>query len=364
MNSILKNLQDPKSFQTYIDEYMKTSTYKAEWKNELKPVEYCAAKVYQANMATYAAAMVGSVVAKNAERPLHTMPDWGQLTGSIGRIADEWELDNDYLDQMHLLEGKYNDMSGRGGYTQSQLNAKYDELIKYSFKPFELAVIAPHKRIDMLYFEGLFKGTQTVSRTNNSKANVSYTFNLGVKQLSATTNWGEVNATPIEDIKKLKDEARKKGRKILRLRMSENTFFAMCKAKEIKDTFRLNLGQITINPTAPMISVDQMNIYLRSILLPTIQIDEDKFVELPDKTVFNLIPDNRVVAMCADKVAVPKCAECLEAIDPVDGVSYSTYDNNLIGYWRDKKGYHLTNEMWMQPVFDGIEDFFILKVDA
>ena len=30
MNSILKNLQDPKSFQTYIDEYMKTSTYKAE----------------------------------------------------------------------------------------------------------------------------------------------------------------------------------------------------------------------------------------------------------------------------------------------------------------------------------------------
>ena len=162
----------------------------------------------------------------------------------------------------------------------------------------------------------------------------------------------------------MKDEARKKGRKILRLRMSENTFFAMCKAKEIKDTFRLNLGQITINPTAPMISVDQMNIYLRSILLPTIQIDEDKFVELPDKTVFNLIPDNRVVAMCADKVAVPKCAECLEAIDPVDGVSYSTYDNNLIGYWRDKKGYHLTNEMWMQPVFDGIEDFFILKVGS
>lgn len=362
MNSILKDLQDPESFQSYIDEYMKTSTYKAEWKNELKPVEYCPAKVYQANMATYAAAMVGSVVAKNAERPLHTMPDWGQLTGSIGRIADEWELDNDYLDQMHLLEGKYNDMEGRGSYTKSQLNAKYDELIKYSFKPFELVVIAPHKRVDMLYFEGLFKGTQTVSRTNNSKANVSYTFDLGVKQLSATTNWGEENATPIEDIKKLKDEARKKGRKILRLRMSENTFFAMCKAKEIKDTFRLNLGEITINPAAPMISVDQMNIYLRSILLPTIQIDEDKFVELPDKTVFNLIPDNRVVAMCAEKVAVPKCAECLEAIDPVPNVSYSTYDNNLIGYWRDKKGYHLTNEMWMQPVFDGIEDFFILKV--
>lgn len=150
MNSILKQLQDPKSFQTYIDEYMKTSTYTAEWKKEMKPVEYCAAKVYQANIAKYTAAMVGSVVAKNGERPLHTMPDWGQITGSIGRIADEWELDNDYLEQMHYLEGKFKDMSG-SNYTQSVLNAAYDKLITYSFRPFERAVIAPHKRIDMLY---------------------------------------------------------------------------------------------------------------------------------------------------------------------------------------------------------------------
>jgi len=360
MNSILKQLQDPKALQTYIDEYMKTSTYKAEWKNEMKPVEYSAAKVYQANIAKYAAAMVGSVVAKNAERPLHTMPDWGQITGSIGRIADEWELDNDYLEQLHYLEGKYKDLSG-GNYNQSVLNDAYDKLITYSFRPFERAVIAPHKRIDMLYFEGLYLGTQTVSRTNNNKANVSYTFNLGTKVITVTQKWGEKTSTPIADIKKLKDEARKKGRKILRIRMSENTFYKMCQADEIKNTFRLNLGTIEINPSVPMISVDQMNIYLRSILLPTIQIDEDKFVELPDGSNYNLIPDDRVVAMCADKVAVPKCSQPLEAIDPIPGVAYSTHDDNLIGYWRDKKGYHLTNEMWMQPVFDGIDDYLILK---
>ena len=214
----------------------------------------------------------------------------------------------------------------------------------------------------MLYFEGLFKGTQTVSRTNNAKANVSYTFNLGVHQISATTNWGQASATPIKDIKRLKDEAKKKGRKILRIRMSENTFYAMCQAKEIKDTFKLNLNPIQVNSAVPLLSVEQVNIYLRSVLLPTIQIDEDKFVELPNGTNYNLIPDNRVVAMCAEKVAVPKCAQALEAIDPIDGVSYSTYDDNLIGYWRDKTGYHLTNEMWMQPVFDGIDDFIILKV--
>lgn len=157
MNSILKQLLDPKSFQTYIDENMKTSTYKALWKNEIKQVDYCAAKVYQANLAEYTAAMVGSVIAKNAAKPVHHMPDFGQLTGSVGRYGDEWELDNEYLDQMQQLEGRYRDMTGRN-YTQAQLNAQYDKLIKYSFRPYERAVIAPHKRLDMLYYEGLYTG--------------------------------------------------------------------------------------------------------------------------------------------------------------------------------------------------------------
>lgn len=360
MNSILKQLLDPKSFQTYIDENMKTSTYKALWKDEIKQVDYCAAKVYQANLAEYTAAMVGSVIAKNAEKPVHHMPDFGQLTGSIGRYGDEWELDNDYLDQMHQLEGRYRDVQGRN-YTQAQLNAQHDKLIEYSFRPFERAVIAPHKRLDMLYYEGLYNGTQTVSRSNNAKANVSYTFKLDIAQLSVGTNWGEEGATPIADIKKLKDEAKKKGRKILKLRMSENTFYKMCKAKEIKDTFKLNLGTIQVNPAVPMLTTEQVNTYLRSILLPTIQIDEDQFVTLADGSTVNLIADDRVVAQCADTVAVMKISDPLELADPIPQVSYSSHDDNLVGYWRDKTGYHINYDMWAQPVFNGLNDLFILK---
>lgn len=360
MNSILKQLLDPKSFQTYIDENMKTSTYKALWKDEIKQVDYCAAKVYQANLAEYTAAMVGSVIAKNAEKPVHHMPDFGQLTGSIGRYGDEWELDNDYLDQMHQLEGRYRDVAGRN-YTQAQLNAQYDKLIEYSFRPFERAVIAPHKRLDMLYYEGLYNGTQTVSRSNNAKANVSYTFKLDIAQLTVGTNWGEEGATPIADIKKLKDEAKKKGRKILKLRMSENTFYKMCKAKEIKDTFKLNLGTIQVNPAVPMLTTEQVNTYLRSILLPTIQIDEDQFVTLADGSTVNLIADDRVVAQCADTVAVMKISDPLELADPIPQVSYSSHDDNLVGYWRDKTGYHINYDMWAQPVFNGLNDLFILK---
>lgn len=360
MNSILKQLLDPKSFQTYIDDNMKTSTYKALWKNEIKEVEYCAAKVYNANLKEYTAAMVGSVIAKNAEKPVHHMPDFGQLTGSIGRYGDEWELDNDYLDQMHQLEGRYRDVEGRN-YTQAQLNAQYDKLIKYSFHPFERAVIAPHKRLDMLYYEGLYTGKQTVSRANNAKANVSYTFDLGIRELSVTNNWGTETATPIADIMMLKNEATKKGRNIQKLRMSENTFYKMCKAKEIKDTFKLNLGTVQLNPAVPMLTVDQINTYLKSVLLPVIQIDRNQFVTLADGSTVNLIVDDRVVAQCADTVAIMKISDPLELVDPIPGVTYSSHDDNYVGYWRDKTGYHVNYDMWAQPVFNGLNDLFILK---
>jgi hypothetical protein len=360
MNSLMKSLLEPKCFEAYIDNNMKTSTYKALWKNEISDVEYCASKVYQARVASYAAAMVGSVISKNGEKPLHQMPDVGELVGSIGHIGDEWELDNDYLEQIQYLEGRMRDKFG-SDYMNAQKNEKYDELIKYSFKPFERAVIAPHKRIDMLYFEGLYKGTQTVSRTNNTKANVSYTFDLGIKKIKATTSWGTANATPFADIKALKDEARKKGRKILKLRMSETTFYNMCQADEIKNTFKLNLGTLQVNPSVPIISQEQMNVYLRSIMLPTIQIDEDQYVSLADGTTVNLIPDNYVVAQCDERVAVMKVSDALELGDPIPNVAYSSHDDNLVGYWRDKTGYHITADMWAQPVFNGINNLYILE---
>lgn len=367
MDSILKKLQEPKAFEAFIEESMKLSTYRALWKDEISQVDYCAAKVYQTAMAEYAAAIVGSVIDKNGEKPVHQMPTVGELTGTIGHMGDEWELDNDYLDQLYYLEGRYRDRYGR--YTPSQNQSDYDKLISYAFRPFEKAVIAPHKRLDMLYFEGLFNGTQTVSRNNNKKSNVAYVFNLGVTTFEAQTYaWGDqtnaANATPIKDIRKVVMYAKSKGRTIQRIRMSEQTFFNMCQANEIKSTFKLNLNTVEVNPSVPLLSPAQVNAYLQSVLLPTITVEPDRFVVLADGTSANLTPDNRVVFQCANNVAVMKVADSLEQVDPLPGKTYTTHDDNLVGYWRDKTGRHTDYDMWAQPVFNGVNDYFILKTDS
>jgi hypothetical protein len=360
-NSLILKLQEPKFFDAFIQDNMKLSTYTAEWKNEMPAPEYCASKAYQAYLAEYSAAIVGSVIDKNGEKPVHTMPTAGELIGSIGRFGDKWQMDNDYLDQFWYLEGRYHDRYAN--YNDSQRVTEWEKLVTFLFKPFEIAVIAPQKRVDMLYFEGLFQGTQTVSKTNNAKGHVSYTYPIGVKSFGTVADeWGKTTSTPIEDIQQIVDYASSKGKTVQKIRMSKNTFRLMCKSSEILAAFTLKLNKLDVKPSA--VSVNDVNTYLESLLLPVITIEKDRFATLPNDTSVNLTPDNRVVFQCAPQVAVLKVADALENIDPLPNKTYSTYDDNLVGYWRNDTGRFTDYEMWAQPVFNGKNDYFILTSDT
>lgn len=361
-DSLILKLQEPKVFDAFIQENMKTSSYVAEWKAEMGSPEYCAAKAYQAYLAEYKAAVVGSVIDKNGDKPTHQMPTMQELFGTIGRIGDEWQMDNERLSQYYYLEGRYNDKVAAGLYTESQRVTEYEKLIKFAFDPFEKAVIAPHKRIDMLYFEGLFNGTQTVSRSNNTKANISYEIDLGVKKFKAkVAAWGEANSTPIQDIVDICDYINSLGKTVMKIRMSKGTFRKMCKADEIVKAFTLKLGRADVKPA--LVSVNDVNAYLESNLLPTIQVEKDRFATLADGSSVNLTPHNRVVFQCADRVAILKVSDPLEAVDKLPNKTYSVYDDNLVGFWRSERGRFTDYEMWAQPVFDGKNNFFILKTD-
>lgn len=360
MDSIVAKLLDQKYFDAFIQENMKLSTYVAEWKSEMDS-EWCAQKMYQANLAEYSAAMVGSVIDKNGEKPTHLMPTISQLMGSLGHMGDEWQMDNDRLDQFYQLEGRYNDK--RASYTAEQRTAEYRKLIEFLFQPYEKAVIAPQKRIDMLYFEGLFNGTQTVSRTNNVKANVSWTYDLGIKKFQAQiAKWGVDTSTPIDDIQAVEDYARSHGKVIRKIRMSKATFRNMCKSNQFAKAFKMKLAKVDVTPSN-ILSINDVNAYLESLMLPTISIEKDRFSTLADGSQVNLTVDNRVVFQCADRVAVLKVADPLEAIDPLPNKTYSTVDYALIGNWRDKTGRFVDYEMWATPVFTGKNEYYILNTD-
>lgn len=360
MDSLIKSIEKPKNFDCFINEQMKNSTYVAEWKSEMPSPEPCASKVYNDYVAEYAAAMVGSVIDKNGEKPTHQMPTAKQLMGSLSRIADEWQMDNDRLEQYYFLERRYNEK--KASFSQEQRNVEYAKLVKFLFEPFEKAVIAPHKRIDLLYFEGLFNGTQTVNSGNNKKSGVAYTYDLGIKKFKAkVAAWGSETSVPLDDIQEIVDYLGSIGKTVLKMRMSVRTFRKMCKSKQLRDVFKLKLGKVDVS--AARVSYNEVNQYLESILLPTITIDKERYCLLADGTSTNMTKDDRVVFQCADTVAVLKVADTIESVDPLPNKTYSTYENNQVGMWRNEKGRFIDYEMWAHPVFTGKDNYYILETD-
>ncbi len=356
--SLIVQLADPAVFGAFIDAGMRDLSYVAEWKRELGTPEYCASKAFHDYLAEYSAAMVGSVIDKNGNKPVHQLPTAAELVGSLSRMADKWQLDNDKLDQFYYMEQRYQDKQ-RSSFISAN---DRDSLVQYLFGLFQNAVIAPHKRIDMMYYEGLYKGTMTVSATNNTKSGISYTANLGVTSYKAqTAAWTTSSATPITDIINVVNKAGEKGKTILKIRMSAKTYRNMCSTTEVAGKFEMKFTKA--NVTANPISIEAMNAYLESVQLPTIEVEAPKFITYADGTSVSLIPDNRVVFQCAPKVAVLKIADPLEAIDPIPNKTYAQYDGNLVGFWRSDEGRFVDCEMWATPVFTGVKSFFILKTD-
>lgn len=362
--TILETIQNKKAFDAFINENMKTSTYKVGWDNEMT-VEYEASKTYQAMTADYAAAMLGTVIDKNAGRPKRNMPSIGDLIGSIARMGDEWQIDNDRLERYYYMENRFR--SKMKDLTEEQKKEQYKAIVKYLFDPYEKAAIAPHRRILAQYWEGLSDGQITLTVTNN-KGGVVWSGGLSTgisvsKLASGAVVWNTTNIATIDvlgAIQYLEDIADTAGRTVQKFRVSKATASLICQSKQMANLIGVTLGKIK-TATTPILSIDLVNEYLTGMSHAPIEVISDKGI-LQTGSAISMFKDGRLVAQCAEKVAVLKVSDPLETVDPVPNKVYTSYFDNLISQWRNEQGRYVAYEMFGFPVFTGRKDVFILDV--
>ncbi len=362
--TILETIQNKKAFDAFINENMKTSTYKVGWDKEMT-VEYEASKTYQAMTADYAAAMLGTVIDKNAGRPKRNMPNIGDLIGSIARMGDEWQIDNDRLERYYYMENRFR--SKMKDLTEEQQKAQFKAIVKYLFDPYEKAAIAPHRRILAQYWEGLSDGQITLTVTNNKGGAVwSGGLSTGIsvsKLASGAVVWNTTNLATIDvlgAIQYLEDIADKAGKIVQKFRVSKATASLICQSTQLKNLIGVTLGKIK-TATTPILSIDLVNEYLTGMSHAPIEVINDKGI-LQTGSAISMFKDGRLVAQCADKVAVLKVSDPLETVDPVPNKVYTSYFDNLVSQWRNEQGRYVAYEMFGFPVFTGRKDVFILDV--
>lgn len=367
--NILELIQDPVAFSAFVNENMKTSTYKIGWDAEMS-VEYEPSNSWSAATADYAAAMLGTVIADNADRAKRSMPSIGEISGTLARMGDEWQMDNERLKRYYYMEDRFRGRSVN--LTETQKLAQYRNIVKYLFEPYELAAIAPHRRILAQYLEGLSDGQVTLSKTNNSDGVVwKAPLPNGIKKFklrSSDVVWGTSTLDTMDVLavlQHIEEEAGKAGKTVIKHRVSKATAALICQCAQFKNLIGLNLGKFKTD-TTPGIGLDTINQYLASIngtgYAPFEVVDERAV--LANGTSYSMFKDGRISAMCADTVAVLKVSDPLESVDPVPNKIYTSYVDNLISQWRNEKGRYVGYEMFAYPAFVGKNDVFICDVTA
>lgn len=362
--TILEIIQNPRAFDAFVNENMKNSTYKIGWDREMD-VEYEASKNWAAATADYAAAMLGTVIDKNAGRPKRDMPNIGELSGTMARIGDEWQIDNERLEKYYYMENRFRDRAAN--LSNEQKAAQYAKIVKYLFNPFELAAIAPHRRIWAQYLEGLSDGQVTLTKTNNAGGVVwSAAISTGIsKKLLRSTDvvWSAATLATMDVLGVLQyaeDIADAAGRTVIKHRVSKATAALITQCTQFKNLIGLNSTKLK-TATAPAMSLPLVNEYLSLVGLAPIEVVNEKGV-LNTGTSVSLFKDGRLVSQCAERVATLKVSDPLETIDPVPNKIYTSYNDNLVSQWRNEQGRYVAYEMFAFPAFVGKGDVFILDV--
>lgn len=362
MDRILAEILKPKEFSAFIDERMKLSTYAPAWEREMD-TDYSASKSFNEYVGEYSAAFAASVIEKNASKPLQNMPNLGQITGVLGRYGDLFQMDNDRLDHVLYLEDRYRNRAGN--MTSEQKKTEFNKVLKYLFEPFERAAVAPHKRIDQLYYGGLSTGKLTVTLTNNPNG-VQWDLDLGVPTVnlaSTSVIWSTTGTSkPIQDITARVLAMRAAGKNVVKIQMNNTTFQKMASSTSFNGIFSIEIGKTRVSPSG-IVTKDMVNQYLEAAGMPPIEI-VDVFILQSNGTAVNAFADDRVVFRTEAAAAKLIIADPLESKDPHPNKVYSTWKDNLISQYRTENGRFVEYEMWALPVFTGRTDMTIMKVDT
>lgn len=366
MATILETIQNPRAFDAFINENMKTSTYQIGWNKEMD-TEFESSTNWSAATADYAAAMLGTVIADNASRPKRNMPSIGEISGSLGRIADEWQMDNERLRRYYTMEERFK--ARAKNLTNETKAAEFAKIVKYLFNPYELAAIAPHRRILAQYLEGLSNGEVTLTKTNNEGGIVwSKAISVGIaksKLRSTDVVWSKANLATMDVLSVLQyaeEKATEKGKAVIKHRMSKATAALVMQCNQLKNLIGLSAGNLKTN-TSPVLGLDTINNYLTMVGIAPIEVVNEYGI-MPSGAGYSMFKEGRIVSQCANRVAVLKYTDPLESIDPVPNKVYTNFNDNLISQWRNDNGRYIAYEMFAFPAFVGKNDVFILDVTA
>lgn len=284
------------------------------WQRNLT-FEETQSRVFKSYMGTVLGVTAGSVIDKNAERPLRNRSSLGSGMLEVIQIGDRYQMDTDRLDALDALVRKFNEAR-----TESQKQAM-NAIIDYIVDDMRQCILAPHKRMDLLVgsLRSTGKAQVTVADNENGVSLVDMEIPVNVIAPAAADK-----TKFISFLKEKLESLKLKYGKYAYMEMSRSTFNKnIVGCSEFGSTFKMVLtGKEEFNLASGLITSQMATQVFTGVGLPSIRINED-MVQLADGTFKPMFADDRISLFHSEKQGKMRWYDPFERRNKYAGKAYT-----------------------------------------
>lgn len=308
---------DPLIVKAVIDRIQAQNQDPIYWKRYLD-FEQTISRTFKTYFGTQTGVTMGSVIDKNAGKPVRTRKSIGSGYGEVAILGDRFQLDNDRLDNLRVLIDKFN----------AQNNAEnINTIVNFIVDDYRELSLAPHKRMDKFLGDLRSTGKASVTVADNKEGIILIETTLPVTKVTP----GSGDKTSF--IGYLKAQ-------IASLRASKGTFSVMemtqtsfneyiLKSSEFQSAYKMILSQSEMALASGLITPAMANSVLGGIGLPPIRIIEEYVHPQGSSTAVNTFAEKAITLLPQDKIGKMKFHTPYEITDPVPTKQYTNLEGGM-----------------------------------
>ena len=301
------------------------------------------------SLSTNTSIVAADVVALDSPLPLKKRGSFQSAEGEVPKLGMKKSMNESMLQQLKNLKAR---------------GIKEAEIVKKLFNDGADIVKGIYERLDIMFLQAFSTGVMVIDDTNNTGTGIRVDFGIPTgNQFGVTEKWTDADATPIDDIENVVNQARNKGYKLQFIWMDKVTFNKFKANEQVKKAFA---GYLKIDSNYIFrLTKDQIQDYLSEEFDLTL-IVMDKVVQIEKggkKESIEPWQRGNVVFTTSTTLGTLTWSELAEKEHPVKEVEYATVDDFIL--WsmyrtNDPLKENTSVQGLVIPVLDNVDAIFIM----
>lgn len=232
--------------------------------------------------------VAADIVALDSALPLKKRDSFGTASGDIPKLGMKLQLSEKQMSDIDVLKAR---------------NVETSVLVDKIFQDTMKATMGIHEKLEFIFLQGLSTGVGLIEDENNVGTGIRVDYGyVADNKFGASIPWSDVNAKPINDIKRIVKEAKAKGDMIKFLMMSDTTFDKLAENQQTRENYAFTQNFVGANIPTP--DFDQVNALMqRKFGLTIIIVDRTVTTERDGgRTVHNPWATDNVIFLTSTKV--------------------------------------------------------------